>query len=279
MSPDEWPPRSCSRTSSIKNPRHKKEVAVSQVKRPQQEGRFCCCSPILPTWNVHILFVRRSHAVAFVELQQRKNERPLTLYFWPTGRWRFLPGEHATSSAALVAMLHNLSTRFAPEMEDLRRGFRTRAYDEIRIRDAPLFKHLTTLFPGADVVHDSGVRAVEPGTCRSCIPRRVTPFNRHSRSPTPHFFPKSTICVSNGGGCPFSVVGIPSHCKMKKLRLVSYPLGPALLGMAPPCISDMTTVSTKITLRRSSCLRTQLIVFDLKIPLTVPRMRHASSGQ
>ncbi|CAM9742497.1 unnamed protein product, partial [Hapterophycus canaliculatus] len=50
-----------------------------------------------------------------------------------------IPGE--TSSAALVAMLHNLSTRFAPEMEDLRRGFRTRAYDEIRVRDGLLFEH------------------------------------------------------------------------------------------------------------------------------------------
>ncbi|CAB1107206.1 unnamed protein product [Ectocarpus sp. CCAP 1310/34] len=57
-------------------------------------------------------------------------------------------GETAGGAAALVAMLHSLSTRFAPGAEELRRGFRMRAYEEIRSRDAPLFEHLSTLFPG-----------------------------------------------------------------------------------------------------------------------------------
>ncbi|CAM9690981.1 unnamed protein product [Scytosiphon promiscuus] len=60
-------------------------------------------------------------------------------------------GGRITTSARLVAMLHNLSTRFAPEMGDLRRNYRTRAYDEIRTRDAPLFEHLSTLFPAYKV--------------------------------------------------------------------------------------------------------------------------------
>lgn len=48
----------------------------------------------------------------------------------------------------LVAMLHSLSTRFAPKTEDLRGAFRARAYEEIRKRDDPLFTHLNALFPG-----------------------------------------------------------------------------------------------------------------------------------
>ena len=54
--------------------------------------------------------------------------------------------------AVLVAMLHSLSTRFAPGMEELRLGVRMRAYEEIRRRDAPLFAHLSALFPGEGVM-------------------------------------------------------------------------------------------------------------------------------
>ncbi|CAN0203478.1 unnamed protein product [Pylaiella littoralis] len=56
-------------------------------------------------------------------------------------------GGGPTGAATLVAMFHSLLTRFAPVAEDLRGGFRTRAYEEIRRRDIPLYEHLTTLFP------------------------------------------------------------------------------------------------------------------------------------
>lgn len=70
-------------------------------------------------------------------------------------------GETAGGAAALVAMLYSLSTRFAPGAEELRRGFRTRAYEEIRSRDAPLFEHLSTLFPGKKRGSGRGGGAVE----------------------------------------------------------------------------------------------------------------------
>ncbi|CAN0376464.1 unnamed protein product [Ectocarpus sp. 8 AP-2014] len=77
-------------------------------------------------------------------------------------------GETAGGAAALVAMLYSLSTRFAPGAEELRRGFRTRAYEEIRSRDAPLFEHLSTLFPaykyGVEGDEDSSDAAVSAVT-------------------------------------------------------------------------------------------------------------------
>lgn len=59
-------------------------------------------------------------------------------------------GEEAEriGASTLVAMLHSLSTRFAPDAETLRRTYRAHAYEEIRRRDAPLFEHLNALFPG-----------------------------------------------------------------------------------------------------------------------------------
>lgn len=70
---------------------------------------------------------------------------------------------------ALVAMLHSLSTRFAPGTEDLRSGFRKRAYEEIRRRDSPLFDHLSALFPGNNVQDEklkSGSVVVHSVACR-----------------------------------------------------------------------------------------------------------------
>lgn len=59
-------------------------------------------------------------------------------------------GEEAEriGGATVVAMLHSLSTRFVPDAETLRRTCRAQAYEEIRRRDAPLFEHLSALFPG-----------------------------------------------------------------------------------------------------------------------------------
>ena len=60
-------------------------------------------------------------------------------------------GAERTGAATLVAMLHSLSTRFVPDAEALRRRYTAHAYDEIRRRDAPLFEHLSALFPGKEV--------------------------------------------------------------------------------------------------------------------------------
>lgn len=57
--------------------------------------------------------------------------------------------DSAGADANLVAMLHSLSTRFAPAIGELREGLRSRAYEEIRRRDAPLFEHLSAVFPGS----------------------------------------------------------------------------------------------------------------------------------
>lgn len=57
----------------------------------------------------------------------------------------------AEAGANLVAMLHSLSTRFAPGIGELREGLRSRAYEEIRRRDAPLFEHLSAVFPGSSL--------------------------------------------------------------------------------------------------------------------------------
>lgn len=74
-------------------------------------------------------------------------------------------GEEAdrTGAATLVAMLHSLSTRFVPDVETLRQTCRDHAYEEIRRRDAPLFEHLSTLFPGESGVVGS-FRCAPPGT-------------------------------------------------------------------------------------------------------------------
>lgn len=68
----------------------------------------------------------------------------------PTARTSGEAGEEAerADDATLVAMLHSLSTRFAPDVGTLRRTSRVHAYEEIRRRDTPLFEHLSALFPG-----------------------------------------------------------------------------------------------------------------------------------
>lgn len=62
-------------------------------------------------------------------------------------------GEEAegTAAATLVAMLHSLATRFAPDAEGVRMALRPRAYEEIRRRDPPLFEHLAALFPSEHI--------------------------------------------------------------------------------------------------------------------------------
>lgn len=73
----------------------------------------------------------------------------------------------AGASANLVAMLHSLSTRFAPGMGDLRDGLKSRAYEEIRRRDAPLFEHLSAVFPGR-IFYE--VVFVPINTCHCTVP-------------------------------------------------------------------------------------------------------------
>lgn len=84
----------------------------------------------------------------------------------PTAKTSGEAGEEAerAGAATLVAMLHSLSTRFAPDAEALRRAYRARAYEEIRRRDAPLFEHLSALFPGEWGGVGDFCRCPPPGT-------------------------------------------------------------------------------------------------------------------
>lgn len=88
-------------------------------------------------------------------------------------------GEEAerTGAATLVAMLHSLSTRFAPDVEALRRTCRARAYEEIRRRDALLFEHLSAIFPGEGEVKSSG--RIFLGDCKNLCrpPARLNSFD------------------------------------------------------------------------------------------------------
>lgn len=100
-------------------------------------------------------------------------------------------GEPAGGAAALVAMLYSLSTRFAPGAEELRRGFRTRAYEEICNRDAPLFEHLSTLFPGKKR-EGRGVTVVHLFFIVSYITAVVGRTNSRPRSALEAFYQQST---------------------------------------------------------------------------------------